>query len=433
MKRLFPYFFMGCLMLAACSDDNEVTPGPEPDTPGGEQTDDPQTPTLSGYADPAGVLILSSGTYAVENAFLTFVTPDGTVENNVYATANGADLGNDGVALSLCDGKQYVLCNDWRTADGKQNNGLLTIADAETLQKKQSFDRSMMVFQHPVNEGEMEEVDESLAGLAVLDERNIFIVAQGLLRFDSTTGRLTLVEGAYEIGNKGSANTVESIVSPRGMTVVGDCLYAAAGGFWSATALLEFAKDKDEVNRRLELGRGDLVCGICRTGERTLAVATYARGRNQGYLYLVDLDSWTVTDQKTIAANISPGPSLNSGITYLNGYLYFTGAEDTEFTSALHTTLSRYSLEAGRVEADVVDFKADEPNANMLDCCVVADPHNDRLYVATSKELMEGLVPESHILVYDCSGGTPTLVNKISGVTHGVAGIYPLSAFAARP
>ena len=431
-KKLFFYFLAGCLSLAACSDDDPMTPAPdpEPDTPLVDDPDDKPEPVQIGYADPDGVLFMNTGTYTVENSFLTYIAPDGTLENRVYATVNGVDLGNDGVGLYLCDGKQYILCNDWRTAEGKTNNGLLTIADAETLKKENSFDRSTMVFQHPLNEGEMEEVDENMNGIAVLDEHNIFIFAQGVLRFDSSTGKLTLIEGAYDIGNKGTANTVESIASSKGAMVVNGHLYAATGGFWSATSLLEFVKDKDEVNRRLELNKGSLVSGMCLTDDGTLVVGTYTRGRNSGYLFFIDLEKWEIKEQKTINANIGPGGNTNSGITYLNGYIYFTGAEETEFTSASYMTLSRYSIETGRVEKDVVNFKDDEPNANQLDCNIVADPSKGYIYVVASKEIWEGLIPESYILVYDCNSDTPTLVNKISGVTHGVQNIYPMSVFA---
>ena len=213
-SRNLPYILMTAAMLIAACTDN-----PAPDTPEGEDPDVPPVSGLTGYADPEGVLLLSGGEYTMENAFLTFIAPDGTLENRVYASANASELGNDGVGMSMSEGKQYILCNDWRKAEGKENNGLLIVADAQTLRKEQSFSRAQMTFRHPVN-GTMEEVDESLGGIAVLDSRNVFIFAQGVLRFDCSTGGLSLVEGSYEIGNMGTANTVESTVSPRGATVV---------------------------------------------------------------------------------------------------------------------------------------------------------------------------------------------------------------------
>lgn len=419
MKKIY-VLFLTCALLVACNDENVENSG--------SGSSVPET-SLSGYADPNGILILNQGTYTLENAFLSYLAPDGTIEADAYRNANGTELGNDGVGLYMRDGKLYILCNDWRKVEGKENNdGLLVIANAETLQKEKSFRREEMKFTHPINDVQ-EEVDESMKGIAALDERNIFIIAQGVLRFDSTTGELNLMEGAYEIGNKGSANTVESTVSPRGMLTAGDCLYAAAGGFWSSTALLEFAKGKDEVNRRLELGKGDQISGMCLADDGTLVVGTYTRGKDTGYLYFIDLESWSVKEQKNIPANISAGSGDTSGITYLNGCIYFTGAEETEFTSVLNTTVSRYSIATGRVEKDVIDIKTDAPSAEYLDCCPVADPATGRLYVAASDTRMEGQVPNSHLLVYDCSGETPQLVTDIPDVVHYVSGICPMSKY----
>ena len=437
MKKLLPvYFLAGCMALfAACSDDDiNEKPGDEPDTPGDEQVDpepnpdpEPSAP-LTGYGDPDGMMILSAGSGAVENAYLTFIAPDGTVENHVYANANGsATLGNAGVDMSLCGNKQYILCNDYF-----QNTGqLLVIADAETLKKEKSFARESMVFEHPINmvgdKKEMEEVDESLKGIIALDEQNIFIFGQGVLRFDSTTGKLTLVEDGYDIGNAGSANTVESITSAAASVVVNGNIYSATGGFWQSGTLLEFVKGKDEVNRQLALrGRGDLVSGICRTDDHTIVVGTYLRGGNQGYLTFVDVNEWKVTDSKTIDASIARCMKDNSGITYHNGYLYFTGGVEGEFSADLNTTLSRYCIATGKVEKDIVDFKADAPKGNMMDCCVTADPDSGYLYAALSDQWLEGYTPQSTVLVYDLNGETPKLVKKIDGMTHYVAGFYPL-------
>lgn len=62
------------MLIAACTDN------PSPDTPEGEDPDVPPVSGLTGYADPEGVLLLSGGEYTMENAFLTFIAPDGTLE-----------------------------------------------------------------------------------------------------------------------------------------------------------------------------------------------------------------------------------------------------------------------------------------------------------------------------------------------------------------
>ena len=426
MKKLYTYLFASCILFAGCDSETVESLKDEPETPNGETTDTSEPEIIpEGYAAPGNILILSGGEYMSENAFLSHIAPDGTIEPDAFKNVNSTELGNDGVGLCMRNGKLYILCNEY----WKNNGQLLIIADAETLKKEKSFGRESMVFNHPIND-EKEKVDESMGGVAALDEQNIFIIAQGVLRFDSTTGELNLIKGAYCIGNAGYANTIESVVSPRGMLAVGDCLYAITGGFWSSTALVEFAKGKNEVNRRLELGGGSLISGMCLTDDGTLVAGTYERGQEKGNLYFIDLKNWTIKAKKTVRANISAGPSNTSGIVYLNGYIYFTGAEETEFTSTLNTTVSRYSLETGKIEKDIIDIKADEPDANMLDCGLAADPHTGYIYVASSKERQEGIVPESNVLIYDCNGEKPRLVRNISDIVHYAAGIYPMRRFS---
>ena len=81
---------MGCLLLAACSDDGVETSGTEPGGADNEDVGNNPPSALTGYADPDGVMILSGGTYTLENAFLTFINPEGEVENKVYAGANSS-------------------------------------------------------------------------------------------------------------------------------------------------------------------------------------------------------------------------------------------------------------------------------------------------------------------------------------------------------
>ena len=82
MKRLYSYFLMGCLLLAACSDDGVETSGTEPGGSDNEDVGNNPPSALTGYADPDGVMILSGGTYTLENAFLTFINPKGEEEDD---------------------------------------------------------------------------------------------------------------------------------------------------------------------------------------------------------------------------------------------------------------------------------------------------------------------------------------------------------------
>lgn len=136
--------------------------------------------------------------------------------------------------------------------------------------------------------------------IVVMDEENIYFSdSQGLFRFNSKTGKNVIIKGSYALANQGSpVHNLEAMISTRGMVVVGDRLYSCASGFWTTTKLLEFVKGKDEVNRELELKKGEFISG-CKNGDNGLIIGTCGRlGEGSNYLHFVDLDSWTVTQPK---------------------------------------------------------------------------------------------------------------------------------------
>ena len=227
------------LIATGCSDE----PKPNNQTP-------PENP--GGYADPAGVLILNQGAGSDESSSLTYIAPDGTVQEKVYAAVNNSTLGYEAQDLYMYGGKLYILSNS--TYD-RPSDGSLVIADAVTLKKEKAFAFDQLKFPKP--EGSLEK-DETLplttplCNIAVVDENNVFLSdEQGLFRLNPATSEMKILKGSFAFGNQGM--TIESIASTRGMTVVGDRVYCGGGGFWATPRLLEFAKDKDEVNRELEL------------------------------------------------------------------------------------------------------------------------------------------------------------------------------------
>lgn len=383
-----------------------------------------QTPTENpgGYADPAGVLILNQGAGSDESSSLTYIAPDGTVQEKVYAAVNNSTLGYEAQDLYMYGGKLYILSNS--TYD-RPSDGSLVIADAVTLKKEKAFAFDQLKFPKP--EGSLEK-DEMLplttppCNIAVVDENNVFLSdEQGLFRLNPATGEMKILKGSFAFGNQGM--TIESIASTRGMTVVGDRVYCGGGGFWATTRLLEFAKDKDEVNRELELPNGDFISGVCQTGDHEILVATCGRlGSKKGYFYYVDLNSWTITDEHQIAADISAEFMPSSGISLAGDYIYFAAGS---------TTIKRVSTKTWKVE-DVVDVTADAPDAKCLNCNVVANPTNNYIYVAVSDKYYENVIAHNYLLVYDCSGETPKLVSKIEGKTSYAVGIYPMSRFSSK-
>lgn len=399
---------IACTVLTGCNNE--------------EPKDNPPTTPLGGYADPKGVMILNQGA-SIESSSLTYIAPNSEVEEKVYQKVNGTAFGHNAQDLYMYNGKLYILSDNNEENNAHAGDGTLVIADAVTLKREKVFKLKDLVYKRP--EGSLDE-NEYLplilptSNIVVVDEQNIFFSDQkALFRFNSLDGKLTILEGGYHFGNQG--NTIESVASTRGMTVIGDCVYTGGGGFWATTRLLEFKKDTNESTRVIEDLNGDFISGICRTGEREILLATCGReGSNKSYFYFVNIDTWNIVKEMPVAADINADYCNNSGITLAGDYVYFAAGT---------TKISRASIKTGQVEKNYIDIQKDAPNANFLTCNVVADPTNQYLYVAASEEYYESTISNSNLLVYDCSGDTPKLIQNIANKTSYPVGIYPMSKF----
>lgn len=409
-------------MVAAggCSSDPELV-GNGGNTSGGGTN--PPT-ALGGYASPDGVLILNQGAPRLENGSVTWISPEGQVEQNVYRTVNGSACGNTSQDLYLYGNKIYIMSNNTEVPDlgnSEPGDGTIVIVDAETFRREKVFHFKDLKFHKP--EGSLEVVDSlplvtPLENLAVIDEHNLFLAdGQGMFRLDTETGELTLVEGGYHFGNQG--NTIETVVGTRGMTVIGDHLYCSGGGFWTNTQLFEFTKDSNKLTRSLDLS-GEFISGICRTGDHEIVVATCGRsGSLKSYLTFVDTETMSVILEKPISADISAEFMNSSGVTLAGDYLYFAAGT---------LTVSRISLKTWKIE-EYIQVKNDAPQAEYLTCNVVADPNKNLLYVSVSNDLNEARISDGNILVYDCSGDEPKLVMNLENKGSYPVNIYPMSKF----
>ncbi|WP_430811805.1 MULTISPECIES: DUF5074 domain-containing protein [unclassified Carboxylicivirga] len=406
MKRIkyLLFLMLNSVLLLSCSDD-KVLNSKEEDV------------SQLGYARPGGVFVLNGGARMVENGSLTYIAPDGSVETNVYKQVNGTELGNDAIDMYLHGNKLYILCNDFIQLDGQPGDGALIIVDAITLKKEKAYRLSELVYDLP--EGMRPEHEGgimSLSNIAVLDEHNIFINdAQALFRFDSTTGKLTLVKGSYHIANAGG--TIEGKVSGKSMAVVDDKLYMGVGGFWSDAGVYEFVKNKDEVNRTLSFESSNLIAGLIAGDNGEVWVGTYSRqNKNNNQVYKVSSATMTLLDSKNITADFSPGYNNTSGLSLAGDWFYHAGQKPR---------IHRFSFANGSKEI-LVDALADEPNANYLTTNLVVNSINNYVYVATAQEYMENIITNNNLLIYDCSGSEAKLIDNIAGKTSYVTNILPV-------
>lgn len=407
-----PVLLLGLASLISCSKETPETPQPGPQQP------------LGGYAKPNGILVLNQGARPLENSTITYIAPDGTIEENIYHNANGTFFGNEAQDLYMYNGKVYILSNGLYTPGGVKPDGVLVIADAQTMKLEKAYQMNELRFKRPEGSLDKDEylpLTTPLENIAVLDERNIFISdEQGFFRFDSTTGELNLIEGSYHFGNQGS--TIEGVASGRGILRVGDHLYCGGGGFWETTRLIEFSKGENKATRILPDLKGDFISGLCRTGEREIMLATCGRkGDKKSYLYFVDLDSWTITKEKQISEDISAEFFNTSGITLAGDYIYYAAGT---------TKIRRLSLKTWQAE-DYIDTTKDAPLGIYLNCNVYADPTNNYLYVAVSDVYEEGKSPtNNYLLVYDCNGEKAQLVKNIHNQTNYTIGVFPINKFS---
>ena len=163
--------------------------------------------------------------------------------------------------------------------------GSIVVVDAVTMLRKKVFRFEDLLEQKP--EGSLDSLDmlplnTPLENLAVIDEHSLFLAdGQGMFRPDTETGVLAPAEAGSHSGNQGQ--TIDTVVATRGMTVIGDRLYCAGGGFWVETQRFEFTKRRDEVTCSLPLS-GEFISGICRTGDHEIVVGTCGRTANGNLL-----------------------------------------------------------------------------------------------------------------------------------------------------
>lgn len=139
-----------------------------------------------GFSASSGIFILNEGNMTTENASLIYITPDEQVYENVYRNANGTQLGNVGQDLFINNNKIYIITQNGKTnplGSVFQNDGMLVVANAETLKKEAAYTDELSSLSWPTH-------------IAVLDESNIFIRDNaGIHRFNSVTGELQLIPG----------------------------------------------------------------------------------------------------------------------------------------------------------------------------------------------------------------------------------------------
>lgn len=309
---------------------------------------------LNTYDDPEGVFILNEGNMTTENGSLTYIAPDGSQIADAYKTANGTELGNVCQDMFIVDGRAYIISQNGDMAPtGTQfeNDGMLIVADARTMQKKNSFTRTELAqLEWPTN-------------IAVLDSTHIYIRdKKGIWRLDASTRQLSFVK--------------DSDGAPQAPFVVSDGKVYT----FSATSYIgyiwEIAPEQDAISKILlpmvsEYSINN-VLGLRSAGSGQFWVLAHGFGN-------YSIGKYNVASNEIVQKKIEEKP--NSGAS---GYTFTVHGDHVYYAAG--TSVYQVSFTDDSEEQYLLDVSTFGSNARMLYNGIAVHPVSGHLYVNTIKE-----------------------------------------------
>lgn len=291
-----------------------------------------------------GTFVLNEGNMTTENGTLTFISPKGVVTDSAYFKANGTSLGNVAQDLFIHNNKIYIISqNGQKNAMGNSfvNDGLLVVANAETLKKEVAYNDELAALSWPTH-------------VAVLNEQNVILRdGNGLYRFNTTTRAVTFIKGS------GSAAKLT-------MAVSNNKVFAAAG-----TKVYVIEPDKDTLTYALDMKAS--VSGVVKASDGNIWVSTTGSPSKISRINFRDYSLIKANDITT--GSVSAGFGATPGITAKGDTLYFSGAG---------TKIYRHIFSTGSTEF-MADAKTMVENANIVYNNIAVHPVTGEVYMNTIK------------------------------------------------
>lgn len=345
---------------------------------------------LEMYDRSKGVFVLNEGNMTTENGSLSYISPSGTVVADAYKTSNGTELGNVCQDMSVSGGLLYIISQNGDLAPtGAQfnNDGMLVIADARTLQKKNAFSRAELAqLEWPTH-------------IAALDKQHVYIRdKKGIWRLDTESRQLTFVEGS-----EGAPQAPFVVMNGKIYTYYSS---SYLGYIW------EISPDADQISKiRLPMygTKYDInsVLGIRAAGENEFWVIAHGFGN-------YSVGKYNLETKKIVQKRIEGAPDVAS-----SGAIFTTSGN--QFYYASGTTIFKVSFDD---EASGEEFFADVNSfgnkARMLYNGIAVHPVTGKLYVNTIKEYQT--YTENNIWVVDVAA--QDTVAHYDNVTRFPAGFY---------
>ncbi|RPD39467.1 DUF5074 domain-containing protein [Chitinophaga barathri] len=328
-----------------------------------------------------GTFVLNEGNMTTENGTLTFISPRGVVTDSAYFKANGTELGNTTQDLYIHNNRVYIISQNGKTnavGNSFNNDGLLVVANAETLKKVAAYNDELAALSWPTH-------------VAVLNEENVIIRDNnGLSRFNTVTKALTFIKGS-EYADKLT------------MAVSNNKVFASAG---SKVYVVEL--NKDTITYALNMKAS--VSGVVKASDGNIWVSTTG---SPNKISKINYRDYSVIKANDIAiGSLSAGWGATSGITAKGDTLYFSGAG---------TKIYRHIFSMGSTEF-MVDAKTMVENANIVYNNIAVHPVTGEVYLNTIKGYGMDFLKNS-IAVFNFNNGTTVSANY-KDYTNFPAGIF---------
>lgn len=329
-----------------------------------------------------GTFILNEGNMTSENGSLIFISPKGKVTDSAYFRANGSFLGNVTQDMFIQNGKIYIISQNGKTnavGAGFENDGMLVVANAETLKKEAAYNDELSVLEWPTH-------------VAVLNEQNVILRDNaGLYRFNTATKALTFIKGSQ-------------FADKLTMAVSNNKVFAAAG-----TKVYVVEADKDTISYGIDMKAS--VTGVVKANDGHIWISTTG---SPNKISKINYRNYSLIKANDITTgSLSAGWGATPGITAKGDTLYFSGAG---------TKIYRHIFSINTTEF-LVDAKTMVENAGIVYNNIAVHPLTGEVYLNTIKGYgWDFLI--NNISVFNFSSKTPKLSANYQDYTHFPAGIF---------
>lgn len=323
-----------------------------------------------------GTFILNEGSVFQENSSLTFISPKGVITDSVYWKTNGTELGNASQDLFIGDGKIYFVAQNGKgNAGNYTNDGMLIIANAETLKKEVAYDSELAILSWPTH-------------VAALGNDVFIRDNKGVYLFNTSTKELKFVEGS------------EGALKNR-MSVSKGKVFVPANN-----SILVLEAGKTKVSHKIELGGA--VSAVIKTADNNIYVSTPKK------ISKINAENYSIIKENEITeGNVSAGWGATPGISAKGDTIYYGNATTKIYRHIFNTGISEYLI-------DAKDFTED---AGMSYNNLAVHPISGEVYQTTIKAYGMDFL-KNNISVFNFSKKEPKLRVNYKNHTHFPAGIF---------